>query len=174
MRNQFAKVTKLLKYVPPAFDNCLALGRLLGYTNPVYETLKQYFLVHQQGQFIQIGANDGISNDPIREFVIRNSNWRGVFVEPLPEFFSRCRYNYSYYEPERFQFIQAACSENIGSLKLWKIKDDELKQFPLFARGMASASPNHISNNFPYLDASKILEEIAVPMYYLFSYSRTS
>lgn len=163
MRDRFAKVTKLLKRYPPLFDNCLAMSRLLGYSNPVYETLRKYFLSRQYVQFIQIGANDGISNDPIREFVIRNPEWHGVFVEPLPEFFNQCKYNYSYYKPERFQFIQAAVSESPGSLNLWKIKDTELAKFPLFSRGMASVNPNHIIKHFPNVDVSKTVEKIVVP-----------
>lgn len=32
-------------------------------------------------KFIQIGANDGITDDPIRKYIL-NHNWKGVLVEP--------------------------------------------------------------------------------------------
>lgn len=44
--------------------------------------------------FIQIGANDGVRNDPIRQHVF-NLGWRGVFVEPIPEVFKLLVANYS-------------------------------------------------------------------------------
>ncbi len=33
--------------------------------------------------FIQIGANDGVTNDPIHDLV-KSYHWKGVLVEPLP------------------------------------------------------------------------------------------
>lgn len=44
--------------------------------------------------FVQIGANDGVSNDPLHESV-RSHRWRGVLVEPVPELFSRLVANYA-------------------------------------------------------------------------------
>ncbi len=34
--------------------------------------------------FVQIGANDGVNNDPVHVF-IKKYNWKGILVEPLPE-----------------------------------------------------------------------------------------
>ncbi len=45
--------------------------------------------------FIQIGANDGIWNDPIEPF-IRSGNWRGILVEPIPHIFARLQARYAY------------------------------------------------------------------------------
>lgn len=44
--------------------------------------------------FIQIGANDGISWDPIRELVLRD-NWSGILYEPGDEAFQQLLANYS-------------------------------------------------------------------------------
>ena len=44
--------------------------------------------------FIQIGANDGIWNDPIEQF-IRSGNWRGILVEPVPYIFARLQTRYT-------------------------------------------------------------------------------
>ena len=43
--------------------------------------------------FIQIGANDGVIYDPIYQFV-RQYNWSGILVEPVPCYFNRLLMNY--------------------------------------------------------------------------------
>lgn len=44
--------------------------------------------------FIQIGANDGLRNDPIRRHVLA-LGWNGVLVEPIPDAFNQLVDNYS-------------------------------------------------------------------------------
>lgn len=44
--------------------------------------------------FIQIGANDGVTNDPIHTF-IKKYKWKGTLVEPLPDFFKKLKENYA-------------------------------------------------------------------------------
>ncbi|WP_209378845.1 FkbM family methyltransferase [Pararoseomonas baculiformis] len=46
--------------------------------------------------FIGIGANDGVTHDPIFPF-IRDFGWRGIMVEPIPEAFARLKDNYTRY-----------------------------------------------------------------------------
>jgi FkbM family methyltransferase len=43
--------------------------------------------------FIQIGANDGIKDDPIFSFV-NTYKWKGILVEPLPDLFQKLVNNY--------------------------------------------------------------------------------
>jgi FkbM family methyltransferase len=43
--------------------------------------------------FIEIGANDGIKNDPVFPFV-RKYQWKGILVEPLPKLFEKLVINY--------------------------------------------------------------------------------
>jgi len=43
---------------------------------------------------VQIGANDGVSIDPIRDFILRY-RWHGILVEPLPDIFAKLKQNYS-------------------------------------------------------------------------------
>jgi FkbM family methyltransferase len=43
--------------------------------------------------FVNIGANDGVANDPIFPFV-EERGWKGLAVEPDPEVFARLRQNY--------------------------------------------------------------------------------
>ncbi|GGC41167.1 hypothetical protein GCM10011504_19540 [Siccirubricoccus deserti] len=46
--------------------------------------------------FIGIGANDGVTHDPIFPF-IRDFGWRGIMVEPIPEAFAKLKDNYAPY-----------------------------------------------------------------------------
>ena len=36
--------------------------------------------------FIQVGANDGVMCDPIRQFIVKHS-WGCILVEPVPDYF---------------------------------------------------------------------------------------
>jgi hypothetical protein len=36
--------------------------------------------------FIQIGANNGMTGDPIRKYILKY-HWRGILVEPQPDIF---------------------------------------------------------------------------------------
>jgi FkbM family methyltransferase len=44
--------------------------------------------------FLNIGANDGISNDPIHPYLLGHPKWRGVAVEPASSNFEQLQYNY--------------------------------------------------------------------------------
>jgi len=44
--------------------------------------------------FIGIGANDGVTHDPLYPFV-RDFGWRGIMVEPIPEAFAALERNYA-------------------------------------------------------------------------------
>ena len=37
---------------------------------------------------IQVGSNDGLSNDPLRKFIV-NNDWNAVLIEPVPNLFNR-------------------------------------------------------------------------------------
>jgi FkbM family methyltransferase len=55
--------------------------------------LAAFARAYPQASFIQIGANDGQLEDPLREFVVANP-WRGILVEPVPYLFERLRRTY--------------------------------------------------------------------------------
>src|SRR6266568_4231619 len=44
-------------------------------------------LTTRRPYFIGIGANDGVTHDPLYPFV-RDFEWRGIMVEPIPEVFA--------------------------------------------------------------------------------------
>ena len=82
--------------------------------------------------FVNIGANDGVSNDPIYPF-LRKYGWRGIAVEPLDYICEELRRNYIQFEgvvveqaaitlaPRPFYFIapdetDGAFTRQVGSL----------------------------------------------------------
>ena len=62
--------------------------------------------------FVQIGANDGVRNDPLWETVTR-LRLRGLLVEPVPDLFARLKANYS--DCPNLLFEQAAVAHRAGN-----------------------------------------------------------
>ncbi|MGH7153945.1 MAG: FkbM family methyltransferase, partial [Acetobacteraceae bacterium] len=72
--------------------------------------------------FVQIGANDGISNDPLHEFITR-FRWEGVLIEPLPDAFRLLQQTYAGHP--QLHLINAAVAEHDGMQKFYTIDADE-------------------------------------------------
>lgn len=70
--------------------------------------------------FVQIGANDGITGDPIREFILRHS-WKGILVEPQPAVFEQLRKNYA--DQPQLCFEQCAIATSSGSAKFYTVRE---------------------------------------------------
>jgi FkbM family methyltransferase len=79
-----------------------------------------HLMLHQPAPFfLQIGANDGISNDPLYKFVTR-FGWEGILLEPLPEVFEQLKVTYKDYE--KLQLINAAISEQDGTRPIYTVR----------------------------------------------------
>lgn len=63
----------------------------------VSSVLDRYSRLKKGIKFLQIGSNDGMESDPLRQFITRD-RWHGVLVEPLPETFKKLLNNYDNYE----------------------------------------------------------------------------
>ncbi len=70
--------------------------------------------------FVQIGAFDGVTADPIYEFV-RSQNWHGVLVEPQVEAFERLHENYA--GQDGLQFFNVAICAHDGKIELFTRPD---------------------------------------------------
>src|SRR5271157_3744519 len=68
--------------------------------------------------FVQIGANDGVCCDPIREYVIK-SHWRGLLVEPVPFLFRRLVENYR--DEPQLIFENVAVAPHDGAMTLYTV-----------------------------------------------------
>jgi FkbM family methyltransferase len=76
-----------------------ALRKLLNYPGTKRRRLPLVVerLHHPDFFFVNIGANDGVSNDPIYPF-LRKYGWRGIAVEPLGYVCDELRRNYAQFE----------------------------------------------------------------------------
>jgi FkbM family methyltransferase len=70
-----------------------------------------------EASFVEIGANDGVNDDPLRPFVVSGA-WSGVMVEPAPEVFERLRQNYA--ELDRVVLVNAAIADHDGTVPLYQ------------------------------------------------------
>lgn len=73
--------------------------------------------------FIQIGANDGVTSDPLWTFR-RYDNWSGVLVEPLDRAFHRLSRNYAPWK-DRFTLVHAAIAGERGPRLLYHFLESE-------------------------------------------------
>lgn len=48
----------------------------------------------RETRFVQIGANDGVTDDPLHYFIV-NYGWRGILVEPVPRIFESLKRTYA-------------------------------------------------------------------------------
>jgi FkbM family methyltransferase len=96
---------------------------------------------NQSVRFIQIGANDGVRNDPIRELVVRHK-LSGLFVEPLPDLFARLQANYAGHD--RLLFEQCAVGDSDGEATLYRVQPSP--GLPEWLQGIASFSKEHLSS----------------------------
>jgi FkbM family methyltransferase len=65
--------------------------------------------------FLQIGAHDGLSYDPISSY-IRRFHWKGLLVEPQPSIFKKLQENY--HDENQLLFENSALARRDGSIEL--------------------------------------------------------
>jgi FkbM family methyltransferase len=80
--------------------------------------------------FVQVGANDGITDDPIRRYLTRY-HWRGILIEPLPDVFARLVQNYRH-EPQLI-FENAALADADGTAQFFIADDAGEKNLTVFS-----------------------------------------
>ncbi len=82
------------------------------------------FDVRQDLRFLQIGAYDGVSTDPLRKYIDR-CGWQGVLVEPQPHCARQLRELYS--SNPRLQVVEAAIDAQPGSRNLYIVEGDDCR-----------------------------------------------
>ncbi len=88
--------------------------------------------------FLQIGANDGFTGDPLNPLITRSdTRWRGVLVEPVADLFAKLSERYGHDPALRLE--QAAIGEKDGTIEIHRLQttaDDSLwlQQLPSLDR----------------------------------------
>jgi len=161
-------VRDYLKSHPRLYDQAKRWKRRVGASDPVYRGLLRLAGEHGRPlRFVQVGANDGLRNDPIREFVI-DGGWEGILVEPLPGVFELLRRNYSRAQ-ERLRFVNAAISApGTPALQLYTLRASflatlgEERRLDLLRK--ASTEREHLLRFIDEpVDAETVIERIEVP-----------
>ncbi|MBW4666640.1 MAG: FkbM family methyltransferase [Cyanomargarita calcarea GSE-NOS-MK-12-04C] len=152
---------KFLKGMPGVFDLGKNISRKLGNKTELYLSLNRFFNRHKQLTFIQIGANDGISNDPFREFILRR-DMHGVLVEPLPFLFKKLKNNYK--SKHNLIFENCAVSYNTSELEIYTLNEEFLNFIPdsESLSGLASFEKEHILKHIG-LGNEKFITNLKVP-----------
>lgn len=156
---------------PAMYDRVRSVKRrLLGPGVPSYRVLDEFSRARGgRVNFIQIGANDGLRNDPLRPFIVRDA-WQGVLIEPLPTVFPLLKRNYAYLGRSGLEFVNAAVvTEGSGNLDFWTFAADFLDAQPVETRldylRKASFRREHVAGFLPAgVDAEKVLVRIPIPM----------
>jgi FkbM family methyltransferase len=98
--------------------------------------------------FVQIGANDGVQNDPIVALITRYA-WHGVMVEPLPQHLAALRSRYG--NNPRVTLVAAALDAQAGRRALYDINPGT-HTLPQWSRGLASFSRERVLEAAQSLD----------------------
>lgn len=87
--------------------------------------------------FVQIGAMDGVSFDPIHPLVT-DLGWSGLLVEPLPDLFERLQTTYE--GVSGLMFENCAVADHTGSVDLFRIPPEVVERgdLPEWADGVSS------------------------------------
>ncbi|SHM37952.1 methyltransferase, FkbM family [Cyclobacterium lianum] len=111
-------------------------GSLAEFLNQYSQSRKGDFTV------VQIGANDGITHDPIHKFIKRD-NWKGVLLEPQPDVYHQYLKKI-YARNEGIRTVCAAIGEVDGTQPIYKIAFSSMR----WATGLSSFSREKIEQAF--------------------------
>lgn len=144
-----------------------SFGRDLRKSDRIFQGLTDHF--KGKVRFIQIGANDGLRSDPLRDFIVRNP-WEGILVEPIPYSFKRLVRNYSYLNRPGLHFENAAIGSSDTPLSFWSFKESYLTSLKTQEAGdrlrrKSSFDKEHVKKFVPEIKSSEaILEKIDIPV----------
>ena len=93
-------------------------------------------------QLVQVGANDGVSSDPIYGFITRYpSRVRGVVVEPVKDYFNQLVENYRHVPG--IVPVNMAIHRHEKEMTIYRVDPLKQKSLPAWTKGIASFNPSH-------------------------------
>ncbi|PID80118.1 hypothetical protein CSA17_04470 [bacterium DOLJORAL78_65_58] len=169
-RLELRAIKDFVRSRPRLYDTVRNLKRsLTGSRAPSFSVLEEFSRRHGgRINFIQIGANDGLRNDPLRPLVVRD-DWQGVFVEPLPTVFPLLKSHYAYLRREGLVFLNAAVTvDGRDTLDFWSFREAFLAGQSTEQRldylRKASFERDHVVGFLPPgADPRQCLERVPVP-----------
>lgn len=119
----------------------------LGTFTPLETIILRFF--HADFFFVQIGANDGKTFDPIYG-VVNGLKCKGIVIEPIKEYFEELKMNYKHLP--NIAFLNCAIYHQNTKIPMFRV-DKNRKDLPDFAKGIASTDRNH--HKKPYIPIPK-------------------
>ena len=107
-------------------------------TKHILKSLYQNDLVNK---IVQIGANDGLRFDVLRNYLIE-FNTKALLVEPIPEYFSKLKNNYK--EQKNIIVENSAISANEEQKLMFKVDENFRKFYDDHVYGLSSFEKNHL------------------------------
>ncbi|HEX9048791.1 MAG TPA: FkbM family methyltransferase [Verrucomicrobiae bacterium] len=108
--------------------------------------IERTFRRHKDIFVLKIGANDGVESDPLADFLLGDSRYRGVMVEPVPHYAKMLAKNYQ--STGRFRIEQAAIAGQSRDMTMYHVAENAAeivgKPVPDWLRGVASLDRNHV------------------------------
>ena len=138
---------KMVRFNLSASNNPLFVGFYRNFYNPKKGSLSDFLSQYSKsksGNFtvVQIGANDGITHDPIHKFIKRD-DWKGVLLEPQPDVFHEFLTKI-YAKNKGIHPLCAAIGEKDGTQPIYKVGFSSMR----WATGLASFSKEKIEQAF--------------------------
>ena len=114
------------------------------------------------GPIVQVGANDGVMDDPIQT-LIRRFDLPALLIEPRPDVFNRLSKNYA--DKPNVHCVNCAIHPKAQSIKLWRVdpKIADLPETPDFVSGLASFNREGVINYLPDELDESCLVQVEVP-----------
>lgn len=117
--------------------------------------LERNFSENEDFNFVQVGANDGISFDFLYSFVIKRKS-KGMVIEPVWDYFKELENNYKDF-PEIIK-VNKAVHPFEKEIVINKISPNALEKYPDWAKGIASIDFRHHLKTG--IDSRDIIQEI--------------
>ncbi|MEM7268467.1 MAG: FkbM family methyltransferase [Pseudomonadota bacterium] len=109
--------------------------RRLGIVLPMVLELLERTSGLEGPKYVQIGANDGVTADPIYPYA-RTGRWRGLLIEPAPLYYERLKQLYA--ANPKISTLNLGISDEPGEMELHYLAPQFEDKFPQWARGCAS------------------------------------
>jgi FkbM family methyltransferase len=129
-----------------------ALGRALEFD----DVICRHMFEHEPAcVFVQVGAYDGVSTDPLHKYIAR-CGWRGVMLEPQPLPASQLRSLYA--ETPGVRVVEAAVDHERGWRSLYTVEGGD--ELPQWVGSVASFDRAHVARHEAFAPgiAAKIRE----------------
>lgn len=118
--------------------------------------------------FVQVGSNDGVQGDPLHSIIVRNDNWKGIFIEPVSYLFERLKRNYG--KSDRFIFEKQAIAPTMGAVEFFYVSEEAKAELggalPYWYDQVGSFDKNHILKHLDGILEPYILSEriVTIPL----------